>query len=395
MHSPTPTIDPSRRRAIALIGGGLVLAGSAASGCSSASTTLPPDVLVAWQPPARETDLRRYMLAHGLLAPNPHNRQPWLADLRRDGEIGLVCDPDRLLPQTDPFGRQIVIGCGAFIELAVMAAAERGHRVEVTPFPDGEPAPGALPGGHAVARLSLAPDTGLARDPLHAQIHRRHTHRGVYDSARPVSAAAWTRLAAPARAAGLLAGVADAPAAVEALRRLTRAAFEAEMTTERTWLESARLLRIGPTEIERHRDGISLMGLLPRVMSRVGLFDRFEVPVPGSSGHARVMDHWLPQETGSGYLWIATRGNTRSSQLAAGRAYVRAHLEATALGLAMQPLSQALQEFAEVRPQYEAVHRALGLDPTTRTLQMLARVGHATTPAGPAPRRPLAQLVRA
>ena len=77
-----------------------------------------PDVAVRpWTEPGDPADLRRWMLAHALLAPNPHNRQPWLADLRRDGEITLVCDGERLLPETDPFGRQIVIGCGAFIEL--------------------------------------------------------------------------------------------------------------------------------------------------------------------------------------------------------------------------------------------------------------------------------------
>ena len=107
------------------------------------------------------------------------------------------------------------------------------------------------------------------------------------------------------------------------------------------------------------------------------------------------MVHWLPQETGSGYLWIASSGNTRRDQLAAGRAYVRAHLEATALGLAMQPLSQALQEFAEVRPQVEALHATLGVDPASTTVQMLARVGHAIAPSGPAPRRALEEMLRA
>jgi nitroreductase len=29
------------------------------------------------------------MLAHGLLAPNPHNRQPWPADLRRERQMSL------------------------------------------------------------------------------------------------------------------------------------------------------------------------------------------------------------------------------------------------------------------------------------------------------------------
>lgn len=65
MH-PAPALGttPSRRRFIALVGGGAVLAATAPlAGCAGSA-----------------------------------------------------------LPETDPFGRQILIGCGAFIELAVIAA---------------------------------------------------------------------------------------------------------------------------------------------------------------------------------------------------------------------------------------------------------------------------------
>ncbi len=381
-----------RRRVIGLLGGGLVLATTGLTACSS---EFPAASVQAWQPPAEGADVRRFMLAHALLAPNPHNRQPWLADLRREGEITLVCDKDRLLPETDPFGRQILIGCGAFIELAVMAGAERGYRVQVEPFPDGEPGTRDLPGGRAVARLKLLADPAMPRDPLFAQIRRRHTHKGVYDSARRVPDSAWQALAAAPKEYGLLTGdIADA-ARIGKVRMITRASFEAEVTTARTWLESARLMRIGPDEIERHRDGISMMGAMPRLASGLGLFDRFEVPARGSSNFERTMEVWQPQESGSGYFWIASRGNSRRSQLDCGRAYVRAQLQATADGLDMHPLSQALQEFSEVRAQHEALHRLLSFDPAQTTVQMLARVGYGLKPVQASPRRELGQLLRA
>jgi hypothetical protein len=390
----TPFRQPDRRRAIGLVGGGFVFATAALSGCS---TAYPQATVQAWQPTPDNTDVRRFMLAHGLLAPNPHNRQPWLADLKREGELTLVCDKDRLLPETDPFGRQILIGCGGFIELAVMAAAERGFRVQVALFPQGEPAATELPGGRPVARMVLQRDPSVVRDPLFAQIQRRHTNKTAYDNTRPVPAAQWQQLTASSRAStmGLLAGEMVEPATVEKLRQLMRASFETEMTTPRTWLESARLLRIGPGEIEQHRDGISLMAPMLRLLSGLGLFDRFEVPARGSSNLARVMQRWQPQETGSGYLWIASRGNSRRSQVDSGRAYVRAHLQASALALDMHPQSQSLQEFAEVRAQYDAMHRLLGFDPAQTTVQMLARVGYATAVSGPSPRRDAAGLVRA
>jgi hypothetical protein len=129
-------------------------------------------------------------------------------------------------------------------------------------------------------------------------------------------------------------------------------------------------------------------------MNAVGVFDPMEVPQRGASSLQRVMDRWTPFETGSGYLWLAGDGNARSTQLAAGRAWVRLQLQATAEGVDLHPLSQALQEFPEVRAPFAALHHELGVDPARGPVQMLARVGYALAPAGPSPRRGLAALLR-
>ncbi len=396
------TPQPSRRRAIQLLGGGVVLASTGLTACAS---TAPEATVQAWQPnfaqrqaQSKGDDVRHFMLAHALLAPNPHNRQPWLADLRRDGEITLVCDKDRLLPHTDPFGRQILVGCGAFIELAVIAAAERGHSVQVIPFPKGEPDLKALPGGSTVVTLRLQADAKLPRDPLFAQIHQRRTNKGAYDNQRQVPANVWQDLvAAPSNMGlpGLLSGQVTDATRLAQIRQLTRSSYDIEMTTARTWLESAHLLRIGPDEIAQHRDGISVMGTMPRLLNSLGMFDRFAIPVRGDSNHSRLMERWAPFETGSGYHWIASQGNSRRQQLDAGRAYGRAQLLATAAGVSLHPVSQALQEYAEVATHYADMHRLMGFDPAKTTLQMLARVGYPLAPVGPSPRRDLAQIIQA
>jgi hypothetical protein len=388
--TPTPT---SRRRFIQLLGGGVVLAtGGAVSGCS---TSLPEAAVQPWQNPGAESDPRRFMLAHALLAPNPHNRQPWIADLSEPGRIHLVCDGTRLLPETDPFGRQILVGCGAFVELAVIAAAQRGLAVTVEAFPGGAPAPTELPKGLRVATLTLGAPGSAAADPLFAQIVRRHTNKSAYANDKPLPAALTAAWADTARTLGLRAGVVAGAAAMAPIRRITRESYEIECLTPRTWLESARLMRIGPDPIATHRDGISINGAMPRLMHALGVFDPMEVPARGASSLQRVMDRWTPFETGSGYLWLAGSDNTRSTQLKAGRAYVRMHLQATAAGVDMHPLSQALQEFAEVRASYEALHRELGVDPQSGPVQMLSRVGYALAAAGPSPRRDLASMLRA
>ena len=114
----------SRRKMIFLVGGGAVLAAGGAFGF--AATRTPQTAYLPWSRAGSYDDPRMRALSWALLAPNPHNRQPWLADLSEDGAITLHVDTDRLLPHTDPFNRQITIGLGCFLELLRMAAAEDG-----------------------------------------------------------------------------------------------------------------------------------------------------------------------------------------------------------------------------------------------------------------------------
>ena len=382
----------SRRSFIRLVGGGAVLAATGSlAGCSA---EFPEAAVQPWRSADREADMRRFMLAHALLAPNPHNLQPWIADLREAGRIHLNCDAERVLPETDPFGRQVLIGFGTFIELAVIAAAQRGVSVKVELFPGGAPADRELPKGSRVATLVMGEPGSASADPLFAQIVRRHTRKTAYANDRPLPEAVVRSWSETATRFGLRSGVASGTAAMDPIRRITREAYEIETITPRTWLESARLMRIGPDAIAANPDGISLNSPMVRALHTAGLFDPMEVPSKGSKTLERVMERWVPFETASGFLWLASPDNSRPMQVASGRAYVRAHLLATAAGADMHPLSQALQEFPEMRGPREALHRTLGLGAAGETLQMLARVGFAIEPTGPSPRRRLDALVR-
>ena len=382
----------NRRSFIRLMGGGAVFAATGA--LTACGDELPEAAIQPWRSPDRETDPRRFMLAHALLAPNPHNRQPWIADLREAGRIHLICDGERLLPETDPFGRQILIGCGAFLELAVIAAAQRGVSAQLELFPGGMPADQALPGGSRVATLVLGAPGSAPADSLYAQIVRRQTRKTAYASDRKLPESLGRSWEETATRFGLRSGVVAGAAAMDPIRKITREAYAIEATTARTWLESARLMRIGPAAIAANPDGISLNGPMVRALHTLGLFDPMEVPARGSKALERVMERWEPFETASGFLWLASPKNDRPTQVVAGRVYVRAHLLATAEGVDMHPLSQALQEFAEMRELREAIHKTLGLTNSGATLQMLSRVGFATKSRGPSPRHSLESLLR-
>jgi hypothetical protein len=393
--------EPSmrRRRFIRMVGGGIVLAAGAGTLAGCSVFEVPPSAVAAWQGPSRDLDLRRLVLSYALLAPNPHNMQPWIADLGMSGEITLRLDMQRLLPATDPYGRQILMGAGAFLELLAMAAAERGHRAEVVLFPEGEP--GERLDAKAFAQVRLVPDASIARDPLFARVLARRTDRRAYDPTRGLVTADAELLrtavgALPVRFG--LAGRADGPAPdaarVDAIRAIAREAWRIELTTEAPMMESMRVLRLGSSEIDQYRDGIAITSPFVVVMGKARLFDRGKFPAPDSQATVgQLKDFDAITASTPAYLWLVTEGNRRAQQIDAGRAYVRVNLAGVAAGLAMHPNEQALQEYPEIAKPYRAIHALLDAPSPGFTVQMLARVGylpaHAAT-AQPAPRRGLA-----
>lgn len=361
-----------------------------AAGCASAP---PLDPAAAWRNPgAGERDPRRWALAHAILAPNPHNRQPWLVDLPGRDEILLYADLQRLLPATDPPNRQITVGCGAFLELLDLACRAGGLRADIDLWPEGEPGPRL--DGRPVAHVRLTPDATIDTDPLFEQITRRHTNRTPFDLKAPPTPAELGRLATEAQTRGVLAGGVVDFALRSRLVAIGWSAFEIEGTTTATHMESVRLMRIGAREIAEHRDGITLEGPMIEALAAAGLMTRETLADPNSFAMRTGNDMWRKLIAATpAFFWIRGADNSRRTQIAAGRAYARAHLAATDLGLSMHPWSMSLQEFPEMAGPYQQTQQLLGASPGA-PLQMLVRTGRAK-PAGPAPRRGLSAHLRA
>ncbi len=376
----------TRRSVLELLAGGG--AASLVSGCGSKPGI---DPIAAWRDPgAAERDPRRWALAHAILAPNPHNRQPWLVDLPGTDEIVFYADTARMLPATDPPNRQIAVGCGAFLELLNLAACEHGIRADMAIWPEGEPQP--LLDQRPIARIRFVPDTAVKPDPLFRQILKRQTNRVAFDLKQPPSAADLATLTSVA-AAPLISGSVSAPADLARTIDIGARGFAREMTTSKTALESANLTRIGAAEIARYRDGISLQGPFLEGMAAVGLLSRKTMVDPDSYATSSAIDMFGKViEATPAFIWIKGPDNSRATQIAAGRAYARMNLTATALGLSIQPWSMTLQEFPEMAVLYQETQIALGATPDA-PLQMLARIGRAK-PGPMSPRRGLTEHIR-
>jgi hypothetical protein len=377
-----------RRRFIRVTSGGVVLA--AAGSVAGCAETLPPEAIAPWRGPGDESDLRRWILSYAILAPHSHNLQSWLVDLRTPDEIVLRCDLARLLPQTDPFSRQIMMSHGTFLELLDIAARQRGQRAEITLFPEGEFGTDKLD-QRPVARIRLQPDAAVRPDPLFAQILQRRTNRSAYDAAQPVPAAAWAAMAEAASTAGLRFGHVggERADALASHRAIAAEAWRIELVTPRAMLESLHVMRVGAAEVAQHRDGLTMLDPTVVWLTRLGLFDRSRAPAPDSFAiTGQVKDFNRKLESTPAFLWMVSQGNDRAMQVRAGRAYARVQLAATAHGVSMQPLQQALQEYPEQAVPYGEIRRLLDAPAPSHTVQMWARVGFAPA-VPPAPRRGL------
>lgn len=382
-------MDRMRRNLLISAGGGtLALLGA---GTVFAATRTPHRALAPWSAPAAPSgDLRLDVFRHAILAPNPHNRQPWLITLIGKNEALIHCDLDRRLPVTDPFDRQITIGFGCFLELARIAAAEKGVGLAVSEFPEGMPDASARLDGRPIAHLKFAGDA--RPDPLFGVISIRRSTKAPFDTERPVSQAAIALLAAEGSARARVGGTNELPL-VKDLRTLTWTAWMVETNTHAAFKESVDLMRIGKAEIEANPDGIALGGTMLEAMALAGLLSREQMLNTTSTAFRAGIDKYRPiVNTAMGYSWIVTPGNTRSDQLEAGRVYVRTNLQAARAGLSMHPVSQALQEFPEMAKARDDVRGRLSVA-AGDTLQMLARLGYAA-PAMPSARWPVESRIR-
>ncbi|MEQ1809331.1 MAG: hypothetical protein ABL889_05370 [Terricaulis sp.] len=383
---------PSRRHVLSLLSAAPFA--PALAGCASDDL---PDPVAGWRDPgAGETDPRRFALAHAILAPNPHNTQPWLVELDDADGMTLYCDLDRRIPFTDPLDRQITIGHGCFLELYRMSAGLKNYWPNIEFFPEGEPTPRL--DARPVARVTLGPQQAQPNsDPSTLQIVNRHTNRNPYD-ARVPTAEQLDALVNVVVGMGeeYTGGVywTNDEARVAQGRDLVWRGWDREQRTEGAAAETFGWLRFGRREIAEHRDGLGMSGAGIELFKMLGQLNREQLIDPDSSANKTATKNWREMAmTSPAFLWITSNGDTPSMRLNAGRAYARLALAAQDMGLAIHPWSQTLEEYEEMADLREEM-RAFLAPPEGETVQMLVRIGFAE-PVAPSARRDAQDFIRA
>ncbi|MGK8491401.1 Acg family FMN-binding oxidoreductase [Nocardia asiatica] len=316
--------------------------------------------------PDRPTILAALRLA--ARAPSVHNTQPWRWVF--DGaRLHLYTDADRLLPSTDPSGRQLVISCGAMLHHARTAFADQGWHTDTVRVPDRQ-----RPDHLAVIEFRpwIDPPDGIHTRAL--AIERRRTDRlpmsepdgladllprlrmltsphdvelsVLDDSVRP-------RLAAASEQAG-------------ALRR-----HDLLYQTELEWW----------TGHSDNPEGVPASALVSDAENaRVGVGRAFP-PARHSMRRARLEDR-------ARLVVLGTQGNSVTQWLHTGEALSAVLLECTAAGLA----TCALTHITELPTTRKLL---AGLVPRPADPQVLIRIGTAPDDADtipPTPRRPIADI---
>lgn len=385
------------RRNVLLGGGGLV---AAALGVRAGMTgALIPSLGAAYEPwrtlGKHAPGSAEALVAHAILAASPHNTQPWHFYRAADG-LGLSADLTRNLGTFDPFLREMHIGIGAAIENLALGAASQRRIVRVRHDKRDLATFSPRTGRGPLIALDISEGEAVP-DQLVKQIPERHTNRGPYKigaEARHLLADA-LREAAIDRSLCRFIMIEDDVRArqfdslvIEATRRIIA---DAEMVKD-----SDRWFR-AQSKIAKYRDGLTLdaAGLSPPI----AFIAKMLPPMGPQATH----EFWL-RSTRAALATTPVRGFVVVPDLydlgnciAAGRAWQRFHLAATARGLALQPVNQPIEIMereAVLAQEAQMARRLAALTEEGVWRPTFAfRAGFPVREALPSPRRPIAMVL--
>ncbi len=289
-----------------------------------------------------------------ILAASPHNTQPWRFRVA-DSFVELHIDPKRNVGALDPFLREEHLGLGCALENLVLAARANGYAATATLPPAILSPISAQSQSELVARVDLAPGT-REKSELYNAIPRRHTNRSSYERHRPIPKDFLDELSQLPNdnenvKIFLFAGEAEQ-------QRIVKVSSDANIelySDPNVAAASEQWIRWQWKEVQRSRDGLTIdaFGLSPIAAAAAKTMPTRLLNRIASKGQRAGYEDRMLTAPLIGFIAVRDRYD-RAQCLGAGRVWQRAHLFATARGIAARPCNEAVEMVDHERMQGKA-----------------------------------------
>lgn len=361
-------------------------------------TFLPKKYLSPWETQyhSQFDDPRIQIISHGILAPNAHNMQSWAIHLDENNvsHFDLYMNPDRLLPATDPYHRQLMISQGTFLELIKIASNKLWYKADIILFPKWELS--QSPSKQEIQETPIA-SVYIQKDikkehPLYSAIFHRVTTRTNYLDTRltkeQIDTLSWLN-----NEKDLQLLVFQDTQELSQIKKLAIEWVDIESSLDSTMKETNLVLRYNEYQKNKYRYGITLSSQWMPQAKQI-FIEGFSSIFP--LWYKAEGDIWRQTETKNiektpAYMMIISDKNDRNTQVRIGMLYARIQLAGTNLGLSMQPTMQITQEFDEMKNLYNQVTSQFAKN--NNTVQMLFRIGKSDQTVEHSPRMDVLDII--
>ncbi|MGB8597347.1 MAG: hypothetical protein WCD48_17745 [Candidatus Sulfotelmatobacter sp.] len=332
-----------------------------------------------------------------ILAASPHNTQPWLFKVT-NSSIELYIDTNRNVGALDPYLREEHIGMGCALENLMLAATANGYQAAVTFLPGKLGPIAAEPAPTLLARVDLVSGKQEGSE-LYDAIPRRHTNRGAYlpqKALPPEFIDSLGHLASDESEVKIFLFTAEADR--KKIAEISSAANSEIYSDSEVTRGSDRWIRIHWSNVQKFRDGLTIdaAGLPPIATAVAKMMPLWMLRLASSRGPKNGYSNLMLSAPLIGIITVRDRYDQQNCLLA-GRIWQRAHLLATARGVAGRPCNEAVEMIDYEKAHDRAALRAKLLgellgDPAWQPT-FVFYMGYPTLTAHASPRRPVENVV--
>ena len=332
-----------------------------------------------------------------ILAASPHNTQPWLFKVA-SSSIELYVDTARNTGALDPFLREQNIGLGCALENLMLAAGANGYQATPTLMPGKLTRTTPVPQPQLVARVELTAGAPQQSE-LYDAIPRRHTNRNPYDPNKPLPGDFVEKVRAIASTEPdvrifLFTDEKERKKIAGMISQANDVLYGDPLVEQ----ASEEWIRFRWKSVQKYRDGLTVdaFGLSPGQAAMSKMVPASVLRRQFASAKNLYLNLLL---TAPMFGLIAVRDRYDQQQsLGTGRIWQRAHLFATARGVAGRPANEAVEMVDHERSTgQEARHAALLaelLGDTAWQPTFMFYMGYAVGPGLASPRRPVEMVMR-